>query len=180
MTDVTTTPSQTVGPFLAIGLPWADGSDLVADGTPGALVIEGVVTDGDRVAVPDALIEIWQADPDGRFPHPGDPRGASTYAGFRNFGRCPTDATGRYWFRTLAPGPVDDEQAPHIDVLVFARGLVKQLVTRLYLPGATEGDPLLGELAEVERAKLIGVPTERGVRFDIRLQGDGETPFFAL
>ena len=144
-----TTPSQTVGPFLAIGLPWADGSDLVAEGIPGALLIEGVVTDGAGEPVPDALIELWQADPDGRCPHPDDPRGASAYAGFRNFGRCPSDAAGHFWFRTLAPG-------------------------------ADERDPVLATLSAGERAQLIGVPTDDGLRFDICLQGAAETPFFTL
>jgi protocatechuate 3,4-dioxygenase alpha subunit len=183
MSDLTLTPSQTVGPFLAICLPWVDGSDLVAEGTPGALTISGAVRDGAGDPVPDALIEIWQADPDGRFLHPDDPRGAVRYDGLRPFGRCATDPDGRFWFRTLKPGRVDDEQAPHIDVTVLARGLLKRLVTRIYFPDEQEAnatDPTLRELDESERALLTAVPDGDALRFDIRLQGAGETPFFLL
>lgn len=188
MTDLLgATPSQTVGPFLSIALPWSDGPDLVAVGTPGALEIHGRVTDGAGAAVPDALIEIWQADPDGRFPHPDDPRGAVSYAGLRPFGRCPTDEDGRFWFRTLKPGGVDAEQAPHIDVTVFARGLLKHLVTRIYFPdeaAANAVDPTLSALDDAERALLTATQRDLALRFDIRLQGDGEgngeTPFFVV
>jgi protocatechuate 3,4-dioxygenase alpha subunit len=179
-----TTPSQTVGPFLSIALPWADGPELVAEGTPGAIVISGTVFDGAGEPVPDALIEIWQADPDGRFPHPDDPRGAVSYDGFRPFGRCPTDRDGRFWFRTRKPGAVDGEQAPHIDVTVFARGLLRHLVTRLYFPDEAEAnaaDPALLALEGADR-KLLTAVAEGGdrLRFDIRLQGEDETPFFAV
>lgn len=182
------TPSQTVGPFLSIALPWADGSDLVAEGTPRALEIGGQVTDGAGDPVPDAVVEIWQADPDGRFPHPDDPRGTVTCAGFRPFGRCPTDTDGRFRFRTLKPGRVDAEQAPHIDVTVFARGLLKHLVTRIYFPDeapANSADVTLQSLENADRALLTATPDTAGLRFDIRLQGgngrgDGETPFFVV
>jgi protocatechuate 3,4-dioxygenase, alpha subunit len=183
MTEVGTTPSQTVGPFLSICLPWPDGSDLVADGTPGAIIITGNVVDGAGDAVPDALIEIWQADPAGRFPHPDDPRGPVEYPGLRPFGRCATAADGSYWFRTLKPGRVDDEQAPHIDVSVLARGLLKQLVTRIYFPdeaAANAADPTLRSLDESERALLVAAADGDRLRFDIRLQGEGETPFFIV
>jgi protocatechuate 3,4-dioxygenase, alpha subunit len=176
------TPSQTVGPFLSIGLPWEDGSDAAVEGTPGAVIVSGAMTDGAGDPVPDGLVETWQADPDGRFPHPDDPRGAATYAGFRNFARATTDAHGRFWFRTLVPGPVDG-QAPHIDVIVFARGLLKHLVTRIYFPDqpANADDPVLAELAEDDRGRLIAKPDGPGrLRFDIRLQGEGETPFFEV
>jgi protocatechuate 3,4-dioxygenase alpha subunit len=183
MTELGTTPSQTVGPFLSIVLPWPDGSDLVADGAPDAITIGGRVVDGDGQPIPDALIEIWQADPDGRFAHPDDPRGAASYDGFRGFGRCPTDGDGRYWFRTLKPGRVDAEQAPHIDVTVLARGLLKHLVTRIYFPdesAANAADLTLRELDEADRTLLTAVPEGDALRFDIRLQGEGETPFFAV
>src|SRR6476469_4194413 len=91
-----TTPSQTVGPFLAIALPWDDGPDMTA--ADGAVRIVGTLTDGNGDPVPDGLIELWQADPDGRFPHPDDPRGPVTYQGLRPFGRCPTDAAGGFAF----------------------------------------------------------------------------------
>lgn len=184
MTDLGLTPSQTVGPFLSIGLPWADGSDLVADGTNGAVLLRGRVTDGEGDPIPDALIEIWQADPDGRFPHSDDPRGSVSYDGFRPFGRCPTDSDGAYWFRTLKPGRVDESQAPHIDVHVLARGLVRQLVTRIYFPDepdANADDPALRQLDAADRALLIAQADGGGaLRFDIRVQGGDETPFFAV
>ncbi len=160
------TPSQTVGPYLAIALPWADGAFVVPSGTPGAIVITGIVRDGAGEPVPDALVETWQADPDSRFNHPDDPRGAAepAAAGFRGFGRCPTDADGRYWIVTLRPGPLPTAdggtQAPHIDVSVFARGLLNRVVTRIYLPGeeANSADPVLNSIADpARRATLIAV-----------------------
>jgi protocatechuate 3,4-dioxygenase alpha subunit len=182
MTDLGTTPSQTVGPFLSIALPWPDGPELVAD-TAGAVMLRGRVVDGAGEPVPDALIEIWQADPNGRFAHPDDPRGAVDYAGFRGFGRCATDADGTYWFRTLKPGRVDDEQAPHIDVTVLARGLLRHLVTRIYFPdeeAANDVDPTLAQLDPADRRLLVAVPDGDALRFDIRLQGEHETPFFVV
>jgi protocatechuate 3,4-dioxygenase alpha subunit len=182
---VNTTPSQTVGPYLSIGLPWPDGPDVVAEGVAGALWLHGVVTDGAGEPIPDALIETWQADPDGRFDHPDDPRGA--VAGFRGFGRCPTDDSGRYGIRTLKPGPVPGPdgapQAPHIDVSVFARGLLHRVVTRIYFADeqrANAADAVLASVPEARRATLLAVPDQTGYRFDIRLQGDDETVFFAI
>ena len=191
------TPSQTIGPFLAIGLPWPDGPFVVPEGTPGAITISGVVLDGAGEPVPDALIETWQAAPDGSFAHPDDPRGpgaawrpgAGAGSGFRGFGRCPTDAGGRYRIITLRPGalpgPGGRTEAPHIDVSVFARGLLDRVVTRIYFPdetAANAADPVLaGITAGDRRATLIAV-TEPGAgpgtfRFDIRLQGGRETVF---
>ncbi len=115
-----TTPSATVGPYLAIGLTWEDGPHAVAPDTPGAIWIRGTVFDGNGDAVPDAMVETWQADPDGRFDHPDDPRGAAAYPGFRGFGRSQTVDGGEYAICTLKPGRVPDGegglQAPHIDV----------------------------------------------------------------
>ncbi|MBV9448877.1 MAG: protocatechuate 3,4-dioxygenase subunit alpha, partial [Streptosporangiaceae bacterium] len=139
------TPSQTVGPYFAMRLPWPDGPYVVPEGTPGAVVIVGRVYDGAGNTIPDALIETWQADPDGRFAHPHDPRGASPsgYREFRGFGRCETSPDGSYRIVTLKPGPLPtpegDIEAPHLDVSVFARGLLDRVVTRMYFPG----DPLL-------------------------------------
>jgi protocatechuate 3,4-dioxygenase alpha subunit len=182
MTDrLGTTPSQTVGPFLAIALPWDDGPDMTT--ADRGVRIVGTLIDGNGDPVPDGLIELWQADPDGRFPHPDDPRGSVTYEGLRPFGRCPTDASGGFAFRTLKPGRVDEEQAPHIDVTVFARGLIKHLVTRLYFPdetAANAADPTLQALDEHERVRLVAREDGGALRFDVRLQGDGETPFFAV
>jgi protocatechuate 3,4-dioxygenase alpha subunit len=188
------TPSQTVGPFLAIGLPWPDGPFVVPDGTPGAIVIEGVVTDGAGQPLPDALVETWQADPESRFDHPDDPRGrADPPAGFRGFGRSATDATGRFRIITLRPGPLPapdgGTEAPHLDVSVFARGLLDRVVTRIYLPDEQEAnaaDPVLASVEPARRHTLVATTaTDQAAsdgrpafRFDIRLQGDGETVFF--
>ena len=181
------TPSQTVGPFFARALPWPEGPYVVPDGTPGAFWIRGRVLDGDGAPVADALVETWQADPDGRFDHPDDRRGVAGAAGFRGFGRCPTDADGRYGIHTVqpgrVPGPDGGDQAPHIDLSIFARGLLDRLVTRLYLPNeaaANAADPVLAELAEPVRATLIASVTGDGYTFDIRLQGEHETVFFAV
>ncbi|HEX5117261.1 MAG TPA: protocatechuate 3,4-dioxygenase subunit alpha [Pseudonocardiaceae bacterium] len=161
MTEIT--PSQTVGPFLHIGLPWPDGAFAVPDGTPGAIVIAGTVTDGAGEPLPDALVETWQAGGEGR----------------RGFGRCPTDEHGGYRITTVRP-PADATEAPHIDVAVFSRGLLNHLVTRIYFPDAAENatDPVLASVAADRRDTLIATATDGGYRFDIRLQGDRETVFF--
>ncbi|MEU6646475.1 protocatechuate 3,4-dioxygenase subunit alpha [Saccharomonospora sp. NPDC046836] len=168
------TPSQTVGPYLSIGLPWPDGPTVVEEGTPGAVWIRGVITDGAGARVPDAMIETWQADPDGRFDHPDDPRGARP--GFRGFGRCPTNDDGEYGILTLLPGALPGE-ASHINVSVFARGLLHRVVTRIYFPD-NAADPVLASVPADRRGTLIATRTEDGYRFDVRLQGEGETVFF--
>jgi protocatechuate 3,4-dioxygenase alpha subunit len=182
------TPSQTIGPFLALGLPWPDGPDVVPPGTAGAIVITGRVLDGNGQPVPDALVETWQADPDGRFNHPDDPRGpaAPAVAGFRAFGRSATDQDGSYRIVTLRPGPLPGAdgapEAPHLDVSVFARGLLDRVVTRIYLPDndeANAADPVLTISDPARRATLVATPQPEGTfSFDIRLQGDNETVFF--
>jgi protocatechuate 3,4-dioxygenase alpha subunit len=171
------TPSQTVGPFLSIGLTWPDGPTVVPDGTPGAIRISGKVFDGAGMPVPDALIETWQADPDGRFDHPDDPNGPLSKE-FRGFGRCPTDADGEYWILTLPPGALPG-QAPHIDVSVLARGLLHRVVTRIYFSD-DPSDPVLSSVDPARRHTLIATPVEGGYTFDIRLQGAGETVFFEV
>jgi protocatechuate 3,4-dioxygenase, alpha subunit len=180
------TPSQTVGPFFSHALPWQDGPDVVPETTPGAFWLRGRVTDGAKEPVPDALIETWQADPEGRFAHPEDPRGAVT--GFRGFGRCGTDDDGWYAIRTCKPGAVPagdgSVQAPHIDVSVFARGLLDRVVTRVYFadePDANAADPVLNSIPDrAARATLLAQPSADGYRFDIRLQNQNETVFFAV
>jgi protocatechuate 3,4-dioxygenase, alpha subunit len=172
------TPSQTIGPFFGVGLCWPDGPDVVAEGTPGAVLLTGQVTDGLGQPVPDALVETWQADGQGRLAHPG----------FRGFGRCPTDAQGRWAVRTVKPGPLPAPdgglEAPHIDVSVFARGLLNRLVTRVYFPDeddANAADPLLASITDpAARARLVAVADGDQRRFDIRLQGERETPFLAI
>ncbi|HWB38077.1 MAG TPA: protocatechuate 3,4-dioxygenase subunit alpha [Rugosimonospora sp.] len=180
------TPSQTVGPFLHIGLPWDDGDLVCAPSVPGSFVLSGRVLDGAGQPVPDALVEVWQADPAGRFAHPDDPRGpADPPAGFRGFGRCPTDDNGEYRFRTVKPGclPTADGrvEAPHLDLSIFARGLLDRLVTRVYFAGepGNAQDPVLAGLPDPERRDtLLAVPVAGGYVFDIRLQGERETVFF--
>jgi protocatechuate 3,4-dioxygenase, alpha subunit len=180
------TPSQTVGPFFSFALPWPDGPYVVAQGTRGAIWLRGTVFDGNGEPVPDALVESWQADRDGRFDHPDDPRGA--VAGFRGFGRCPTDEAGRWSILTVKPGPVPGPagsvQAPHVDLSVFARGLLDRVVTRVYFPDeeqANAADPVLARIADpAARATLVAAATDDGYRFDVRLQGDRETVFFAV
>jgi protocatechuate 3,4-dioxygenase, alpha subunit len=181
------TPSQTIGPFFAVALCWPDGPDVVPEGTPGAVWLGGRVTDGAGEPVPDALVETWQADPAGRFAHPDDPRGPVS-SGFRGFGRCPTDADGRWAVRTVKPGPLPTAEggleAPHVNVSVFARGLLNRVVTRVYFPDETEAnaaDPLLASIPDSSvRARLVAVAEGDGLRFDIRLQGTQETPFLAI
>ncbi|MDG4767149.1 protocatechuate 3,4-dioxygenase subunit alpha [Solwaraspora sp. WMMD406] len=181
------TPAQTVGPYLGIGLPWPDGPFVVVEGTPGGVWLRGRLLDGAGDPVPDGLIETWQADPQGRFDHPDDPRGAVATPGFRGFGRCPTDNTGEYAIHTRKPGPVPGPggvlQAPHVDVSVFARGLLHRVVTRIYFPDEIEAnaaDPLLAEVPPQRRDTLIATAGPDGYRFDIRLQGQHETVFFAV
>jgi len=183
------TPSQTVGPFLHIALPWPDGPFVVPEGTPGAFWLRGRLLDGDGQPVPDGLIETWQADPAGRFDHPDDPRGAakSDVPGFRGFGRSATDAGGWWEILTVRPGslpsPDGSTEAPHLDVSVFSRGLLHRLVTRIYFPdenAANEADPVLAGITDPRlRSTLIATELAGGgLRFDIHMQGADETVFF--
>jgi protocatechuate 3,4-dioxygenase alpha subunit len=184
-----TTPSQTVGPYLAIGLTWEDGPYVVPQGTPGAFWIRGRLLDGDGSPVPDGMVETWQCDPDGRFDHPDDPRGASapSVAGFRGFGRSRTDAAGGWSVLTVRPGRLPDDagglQAPHLDVSVFARGLLDRVVTRIYLPDeqdANAQDRVLSAVQQSRRPTLVAAAGPEGLVFDIHLRGDDETVFFQV
>jgi protocatechuate 3,4-dioxygenase, alpha subunit len=183
-----TTPSQTVGPYFAIGLPWDAGPLVVPPDTPGAIRIAGTVYDGRGEPVPDSLIETWQADPDGRFADLHDHGRSSQLPGFRGFARCGTeDGDGRFQLVTVKPGrvpwPGGGEQAPHVDVSVFARGMLHRCVTRIYFadePEANAADPVLQSVPDERRATLLAEPTDGGYAFDIRLQGPGETVFFAV
>lgn len=182
------TPSQTAGPYLAIGMRWEDGPYAAAPDTPGAFWLRGRLLDGKGDAVGDGMIETWQADPRGRFNHPDDPRGPATYPGFRNFGRCLTGPGGEWGIHTLKPGRVPDGagglQAPHINVSIFARGLLHRVVTRVYFgdePEANNVDDVLAALPTDEaRATLQARPSADGYRLDIVLQGVNETVFFAI
>jgi protocatechuate 3,4-dioxygenase alpha subunit len=155
------TPPQTVGPFFAIGLPWPEGPFVVARDDEGAIALRGGVYDGEGSPVPDALVETWQAE---------------------GFGRCPTDAEGRWEIVTRKPAGVGGE-APHVAVAVFARGLLDRVPTRIYFADeerANAADPLLSSLHPDRRATLIAVAEPGGYRFDIHLQGDDETVFLGL
>jgi protocatechuate 3,4-dioxygenase alpha subunit len=184
------TPSQTVGPYFAMRLPWPDGPYVVPVGTPGAVTIYGRLYDGAGEPVPDGLIETWQASPEGRFAHPDDPRGPVPDGdkAFRGFGRCATGHDGSYTIVTRKPGALPfgggRAQAPHIDVSVFARGALNRSVTRIYFPdedAANAADPVLEAVPANRRATLIAVPAgENMLRYDIHLQGDRETVFFDL
>jgi protocatechuate 3,4-dioxygenase alpha subunit len=183
-----TTPSQTVGPYFAIGLPWPDGPRVVPGATPGAITISGTVYDGAGDPVADHLIETWQADPDGRFADLHGYGGRSELDRFRGFARCGSeDGDGSFEILTVKPGrlpgPGSSLQAPHIDVSVFARGMLHRCVTRIYFadePAANEADPVLRRVSADRVHTLMAQPTDRGYQFDIRLQGPGETVFFAV
>ena len=161
------TPSQTVGPFFGVGLPFENGEQLAPPGSAGVMRIEGQVLDGKGEPVPDALLEIWQ---------PGT-----------GFGRARTDSEGAFSFTTVKPGavPAPDGrvQAPHFNVTVFARGLLRHLVTRMYFPDETEAnaaDPVLNLVEPARRETLIAKNCGGVLHFDVRLQGERETVFFAI
>ncbi|MCW2901866.1 MAG: pcaG [Streptosporangiaceae bacterium] len=183
MDDTLVTPSQTVGPFFGYALPYEEGPQVVPPWRPGAITLRGRVVDGAGEPVPDAIVEIWQADSDGTVSRGGGGGLRRTGYGFSGFGRCATDRAGGYGFSTVKPGPVRGA-APYIAVLVFARGLLKPVATRLYFPEeeeANSADPVLSAVDPERRGTLVAQPEdEAGYRFDVRLQGDGETVFFAF
>jgi protocatechuate 3,4-dioxygenase alpha subunit len=186
------TPSQTVGPFFSKALLHEGWNDLTSRGAAGQpVVISGRVLDGDGAPVSDALLEIWQANAAGRYDHPDDARDTPRDPSFSGFGRVGSDAQGCFRFRTIKPGPVPGAnaslQAPHINVSVFARGVLKRLVTRIYFPDEplNAHDPVLNSLSDAaRRATLIARPANGestlDLHFDIVLQGDNETVFFDI
>ncbi|MGH7853196.1 MAG: protocatechuate 3,4-dioxygenase subunit alpha [Candidatus Binatia bacterium] len=186
------TPSQTVGPFYSIGLTSKSMNVLATDATEGQRVrIEGRVFDGDGNPIPDAMVEIWQANSYGRYNHPDDKQEKPLDARFIGWGRSGTDENCMYSFDTIKPGPVPGPdgaaQAPHINVIVFARGMLLHAYTRLYFADepANEKDPVLNSIKSKKRRQtLIASPgMENGktvYRFDIRLQGESETVFFDM
>ena len=186
-----TTPSQTVGPYFAIGLPFDVGPFVVPEDTPGAIHVTGTILDGAGIPIPDFLLETWQADPDGRFADMHGYGGPSPVAHFRGFARYGVeDGDGTFDILTLKPGPLptpptlgDAVQAPHIDVSLFARGTLHRVVTRIYFadePEANAADPVLALVPAERRGTLLAEPVAGGYRFDIRLQGGDETVFFAV
>lgn len=191
------TPSQTIGPFFAYGLTpgqygyeFADlaNGDLLAhspDESGLRIEIIGKVFDGEGQVVSDAMIEIWQADSQGRYAHPNDARQSNT--SFRGFGRfgTGTEPGGSFKFKTIKPGSVDGEQAPHINVVVFARGMLSHAYTRIYFAdesNANDKDRVLTSVPEDRRTTLLATADENAgasiYRFDIHLQGNKETVFF--
>jgi protocatechuate 3,4-dioxygenase, alpha subunit len=189
MTEIGLTPSQTTGPYLEIGLLGGPiSSRLVDESDPRAIRISGVLLDGAGDPVPDGMIEIWQANAAGRYAHPADDREEIPLeAGFTGFGRSGTENDGTFAFVTMKPGRVpwvDGRlQAPHLLVSVFARGLLKRLSTRMYFPDeetANGEDPVLIELEPAERTTLVARVEDGTLRFDVVLQGEAQTTFFAL
>jgi protocatechuate 3,4-dioxygenase alpha subunit len=191
------TPSQTVGPFFAYALSApqygyehsAIASDTLADDlVPGERIrVVGRVLDGDGAPIGDAMIEIWQADSEGRYAHPAD--GRASNQGFRGFGRfgTGTDPQNRFMFHTIKPGSVDGAQAPHINVIVFMRGMLSHAYTRIYFSDEAEAnarDPVLSSVPEERRHTLIAAREKTDAatiyRFDICMQGDEETVFFEV
>ena len=176
------TPSQTAGPFVSIGAGWSATDLVVVDDEPGAISVAGRVFDGSGGPVTDAMLEFWQADPHGRFP----PESLPTWTGFA---RALTDGEGRYRLVTVKPGPVPGPerrtQAPHIDVSIFARGLLQRLVTRIYFSdeeARNASDPVLVSLGSSSLLSRLVAAREPGgpsYHFDVHLQGDQEAVFFA-
>jgi protocatechuate 3,4-dioxygenase alpha subunit len=163
------TPQQTAGPYISLGLAPLSRPELVPEGAVGALVIRGRVLDGAGAGVPDGAVEIWQRPPAG-----------TAAADWPGFGRCLTDPEGEFWFRTARP-VAGSGDAPHLELLVFARGLTRPVRTRLYLPDEAEAnaaDTVLAGVPEDRRPTLVARAVGGQLLFDVRLQGDGETVFF--
>ncbi len=186
-----TTPSQTVGPFHRIMVPWEGGAELVAPDDPNAIRIEGRILDGAGQPVDDSVVEVWQANVHGRYAHTEDTREVPLVAGFDGFGRAIADGEGRFTIVTVkpgcVPGPSDTVQAPHIALCVFARGLLKHLVTRIYFSdeeAANDKDPVLLSIDDADRRETLLAVKQEGdgtppvYEFDIHLQGPQETVFF--
>jgi protocatechuate 3,4-dioxygenase alpha subunit len=181
------TPSQTVGPYFAIGMPWPKGPHAVAPGTEGAFTVSGMIYDGAGAPIPDYLLETWQCDPVGRFNDIWGYGGPSEFEGFRGFARAgEEDGDGSFEILTVKPGtlvmPSGAVAAPHIDVSLFARGMLHRVVTRWYFADeeqANAADPVLASVAPQRRDTLLATPLPGGgYEIDIHVQGPGETVFF--
>jgi protocatechuate 3,4-dioxygenase, alpha subunit len=181
-----TTPWQTVGPFFSIGFDWLNCTDIAKGAEGNRITIRGRILDGDGQGVPDGFLEIWQADAQGRYFEPGGDEYHSRGEKFFGFGRIPTNERGEFSFTTIQPGSVAGNdgsvQAPHLNVSIFMRGLLRRLTTRLYFPeqAENESDVVLATVPAKRRATLIAqVETTANVlRWDVRLQGERETVFF--
>jgi len=186
------TPSQTVGPFYSMGLTNRVTNVMATESTQGQRIcIEGQVLDGDGQPMPDAMVEIWQANAYGRYNHPDDKQEKPLDSTFTGWGRSGTDENCFYRVETIKPGPVpgadDSVQAPHCNVAVFARGMLVHAFTRIYFSDeqVNDTDPVLSSIRDKARRKtLIAEREERDgrviYRFDIRLQGENETVFFDM
>ena len=178
--ELTPTPGQTVGPFYGYALPFDHDNELVPPGSARAVQLTGTVYDGAGDPVPDAILEIWQPDEHGVVPRETGSLRRNGFT-FTGFGRAAVDPEGEFSFSTVNPGPTEAGKAPFISVVIFARGLLNRLFTRIYLPedtAALTADPLLSSLDEDERSRLIATRGADGsLHFDIRLQGEEETPF---
>lgn len=186
--DGRSTPSQTVGPYFSIGFSWLERGNLMeGTGSGDRVTISGRVLDGEGQPVPDAVLEIWQADAQGRYAHPEDVPNVSAANKFLGFGRVFANQQGEFCFTTLkpgsVPGPDGRPQAPHLEVSLFMRGMLRRLITRIYFPAesANETDFVLGLVPGARRHTLISQPDtakEGSLVWDIHLQGDQETVFF--
>ncbi|MFF9090997.1 protocatechuate 3,4-dioxygenase subunit alpha [Streptomyces sp. NPDC014991] len=186
--QVLPTPSHTVGPFYGYALPFRGGAEIAPLGHPDTVTVHGYVLDGDGRPLPDALVELWGPHPDGTVARAnGSIRRDSATGGhlgrngveFTGWGRVQTDADGHWYARTLRPG-ARGQSAPYLSVCVFARGLLTHLFTRIYLPGeeaALTADPLLTQVGDRRDTLIAADEGHRTYRFDIRLQGEGETVF---
>jgi len=184
------TTSQTVGPYFSIGLTRLKKVDLAGPGVSGErITVEGRVLDGDRKPVPDAMIEIWQANSHGKYAHPEDDQKKPLEPGFQGFGRIPVDENGKFSFTTIkpgaVPGPNGNPQAPHVAVSVFMRGLLRRLVTRIYFPDepANAGEFVLNLVEPERRATLIAKKSVNQIgtlEWNVVLQGPDETIFFDI
>lgn len=182
------TTSQTVGPFFRIGFSWLYRDQLAAPGIAGERVeISGRILDGDGVPVPDGIIEIWQANAAGKYAHPEDWQNKTLEPGFLGYGRVPTDDGGCFRFSTIkpgrVPGPEGKLQAPHLEISVFTRGLLRRLITRMYFPDEPSNteDFALHLVVPARRATLIAKKNETrtgSLVWDVRMQGENETVFF--
>ena len=182
-----TTSSQTIGPYLHIGTTWLVTDNLAANaGTGERITVEGRIVDADGAAVNDALLDLWQANAHGKYAHPADTQDKPLDPGFTGFGRVQTDNEGRFRFTTIKPGPVPASnggmQAPHININLFMRGLLRQLVTRVYFAddaAALASDEVLARMSEARRATLLAHRIADGAyEWNIVLNGNAETVFF--
>jgi protocatechuate 3,4-dioxygenase, alpha subunit len=182
-----TTSSQTIGPYLHIGMDWAVDPEFAGPNVQGERIeVGGRVVDGDGAPVIDAMIEIWQANSHGRYAHPEDTRDLPLDEGFTGWGRVTTDDDGRFRFRTIKPGRVPAAQgglqAPHFNVTIFMRGMLRQLATRIYLEGEGDNasDATLAGVPPARRGTLIARRSGAHYEWNVVLQGANETVFFDI